>query len=88
MTAQLIDENGFSVYHKNKQIEFNISDALSNLGVDNGASDNIQKHQNNKLTTHKGRALLIVQSKNKTGKANITASFDTARKATVNILIK
>jgi hypothetical protein len=88
VTAQLVDKDGYPVYHLNRKLEFTIDEKLTNLGVDNGSSTNIQNHKRNVITTHKGRALLIVQSTNNTGKANISGSFDESKKDSVNIQIK
>ncbi|MDU0355118.1 DUF4982 domain-containing protein [Paraglaciecola aquimarina] len=88
VTAQLIDKNGNPVYHHNKSIEFTINGALTRLGVDNGASDNIQKHQTNTITTVQGRALLIVQSKDLLGQAQISASLNGKISSTLAITIE
>ena len=45
--------------------------------MDNGWKNNIQKYKSTKLKTHNGKALMILQSKEKAGFANITASNET-----------
>ncbi|AWB65013.1 glycoside hydrolase family 2 [Saccharobesus litoralis] len=76
ITAQVVDENGIPVQHQETQLQFSLSEQLRLLGVDNGASDNIQKHLNTQITTHKGKALLIVQSKQQTGVGIIKAQAE------------
>ncbi|MGJ8694221.1 MAG: glycoside hydrolase family 2 TIM barrel-domain containing protein [Thalassotalea sp.] len=63
IVAQLIDKKGNPVQHIEQDIHFNLSGKIKLLGVDNGAADNIQQHQNNHIVTHQGKALMIVQSK-------------------------
>lgn len=72
IVAQLIDKNGNPVKHKEGLIQFELPNSLRLLGVDNGASDNIQRHLSTQIKTKHGRALLIVQSKFTATKAQIT----------------
>ncbi|WP_200870163.1 glycoside hydrolase family 2 TIM barrel-domain containing protein [Catenovulum agarivorans] len=67
IVAQLVDKNGNPVYHQEGKITFDVATGLKALGVDNGWSRNVQKHQSDSLTTYRGRALLIVQSTEATG---------------------
>jgi len=61
IVAKLIDENGKWVKNQEATIEFKLNGLGKILGVDNGAADNVQTFQNNKIKTNQGRALLIVQ---------------------------
>ncbi len=63
IVAQIKDEAGVPVKTHNREIIFSVDGEARILGVDNGAPDNIQDYQSNKILTDKGRALLIVQSK-------------------------
>lgn len=85
VVAQLVDNKGNPVKHINKKVTFKTSDILKPLGVDNGWSENIQKHQHDSIVTYKGRALLLVQSKFKVGKTKILASADGLIDNTVTI---
>ncbi|MGJ8681834.1 glycoside hydrolase family 2 TIM barrel-domain containing protein [Paraglaciecola sp.] len=88
ITAQLIDKDGHPVKHLNNNIQFIIDEKLTNLGVDNGAADNIQKHKTNNITTHNGKALLIVQSTIDMGKATVKASIEGSKQETLHIVIQ
>ena len=61
--AQLVDAKGNPVTTEDREITFETGDGLKLLGVDNGWDKNVQDFQSNKIITHKGRALLILQSK-------------------------
>ncbi len=70
IVVQLLDEKG-NPTHDNRLIEFEVNDGLRILGVDNGSSNNSQDFQAQQIETHKGRALLMLQSKDKIGEAVI-----------------
>ncbi len=70
--VQLVDSKGVPVRLDDKQISFEVDEKLKVLGVDNGATASDQAFQSDKVMTHKGRALLIVQAKRKPGTAMIT----------------
>jgi beta-galactosidase len=76
IVAQLVDKDGNPVQHTEQTINFTIPDTLRWLGVDNGSSSNIQPHKSTSITTYKGRALLIVQSKDQQVAATIEAKSD------------
>ncbi|TNJ43692.1 DUF4982 domain-containing protein [Tamlana fucoidanivorans] len=73
LEIQLVDIIGHPVKTEETEIEFDIEGPAKLLGVDNGARDNVQGFQTNKITTHKGRCLAIIQSTNKKGDIKITA---------------
>ena len=76
VTAQIVDNNGVAVKHQNSEVRFVVDEKLRRLGVDNGSSKNIQPHQSDVITSHKGRALLIVQSKDLIGLASVKVTAD------------
>jgi hypothetical protein len=76
LTAQLVDKNGIVVEDQNRTLRFAIDEKLRSLGVDNGSPKNTQAHQSNVITTDKGRALLIVQSKDLVGTARVKVTSD------------
>ena len=76
VTAQIVDKNGVAVKHQNREFSFVVDEKLRRLGVDNGSSKNIQPHQSDVITSHKGRALLIVQSKDLIGQARIKVTAE------------
>lgn len=63
ITLQLLDTAGNPVRHLDQEVEFVLSDNLELLGVDNGDSASMQRYYASKLTTHAGKALLIVRAK-------------------------
>ena len=74
VVAQLIDADGNPVKHVERDIQFHLQGNVKLLGVDNGAENNIQPHKSDHLFTHKGRALLIIQSNLHKDNIVITAS--------------
>jgi beta-galactosidase len=76
VVVQLVDKNGVAVNTQDQTFTFIIDEKLRLLGVDNGASNNVQPHKSNVITSHKGRALLIVQSKHLSGFATVAVTAD------------
>ncbi|WP_111706412.1 sugar-binding domain-containing protein [Lutibacter citreus] len=74
--AKLINEKGDLVIDKDQEIEFNIEGEVKNLGVDNGWEMNIQPHKTSKIITHNGKAIIILQSTEKSGFIKVSASND------------
>lgn len=62
IVVQLQDSQGTPVMTENVKLSFEVQGAARLLGVDNGASDNIQDFQSTSLVSAKGRALAIIQS--------------------------
>ncbi|GAB4563518.1 MAG: beta-galactosidase GalB [Anaerolineae bacterium] len=73
VVAQLVDASGVPVRHMEREIVFKVDGPCRVLGVDNGAHDNVQPFQSDRLTTSQGRALLIVQSLTSPGAVTIAA---------------
>lgn len=86
--AQLVDEHGIPVKHLDREIQFDITGDIKRLGVDNGSERNIQKHKSNKIVTHNGRALFIVQSNTNEGRATINASGNALTSNTIKLNIR
>ncbi|GEC72480.1 protein of unknown function [Flavobacterium flevense] len=63
IVAQIVDKNNNPVQTLNSEISFTVNGNLKVLGIDNGAVDNVQDFQSNKIVLTKGRCLFIVQSK-------------------------
>ncbi len=73
--AQLYDTNGNEVYSKEQEFTFTIEGDVKVLGVDNGWVNSTQDYQTNKVVTHNGHAMLLLQSlKGKSQKATIKVS--------------
>jgi hypothetical protein len=88
ITAQLVDPNGNPVNNDNSTLTFEVDNKLRVMGVDNGSSANIQPHQSNVITSHNGRALLIVQSKDLSGLANISVTAEGLEGETVQLMLE
>ena len=88
IVAQLIDQNGIPVLNQDTEIEFDIQGDLKILGVDNGATDNLQPYQSNKIKTHNGRALLIVRAKEKSGKTTVTVKGNDLENGSLQLSVK
>lgn len=73
VVAQLMDKKGNPVLSEEQEIEFNVEGPCAILGVDNGYEKNVSDYQSNKVITHKGRCLLILQSLKQPGEIRITA---------------
>ncbi|WP_372772049.1 glycoside hydrolase family 2 TIM barrel-domain containing protein [Mangrovibacterium sp.] len=87
IVVQLTDEAGNPVRFDEKEVEFSITGDVELLGVDNGNDASLQTFQTNKLKTSEGRALLIVRSTGKAGRAQVTASFEGAQSNTLELNI-
>ncbi|MEM6318752.1 MAG: sugar-binding domain-containing protein [Bacteroidota bacterium] len=88
LVVQLVDQAGNPVKHQNQKVHFELTDGINSLGVDTGASSNVQPFQANQLLTDKGRALLIVQAGRKAANATVTVTGDGLEPALVNLILK
>ncbi len=87
--VQLLDLGGQAVRVENTDIEFELKGDAKILGVDNGAMTNTQDFQSNKITTAKGRCLLILQSKRGAkGTVELIAKSKTLGNKSITIDIK
>ncbi|MGJ8681880.1 glycoside hydrolase family 2 TIM barrel-domain containing protein [Paraglaciecola sp.] len=75
LVVQLHDKQGRVIKTQNAHVSFALEGQGKLLGVDNGASNNVQNFQSNHLDTAKGRALAIVQSKRNAGTVKIVAKI-------------
>lgn len=62
VNAKLLDAEGNLVTDLDQEIEFKTKGDVKNLGVDNGWEMNVQPHKTNKVVTHNGKAIIILQS--------------------------
>ena len=88
IVAQLVDKNGNPVKNNDREITFTINGDVKILGVDNGANDNVQDFQSNKLMTSQGRCLLIVQSERKPSDIDLQADSGTLKSNMLTISVK
>ncbi len=88
IVVQFQDELKRNVKTENNKVTFTLEGEARLLGVDNGASDNIQDFQSTSLVTHKGRALAIIQSnKGASGIVKVTAKSNGIESNTLNIIL-
>lgn len=62
VVAQLKDAAGNRIYTDNRQIAFEVQGDARVLGVDSGALDSVQDYASDRVVTHQGRCLLILQA--------------------------
>ena len=85
--VQLVDKTGVPAKTDEREIFFEIEGDVSLLGVDNGWNESIQDYQTNKLITHQGRGMAIIQSTFAKGNVTITAKTEglASKSITLNI---
>ncbi|WP_440906678.1 glycoside hydrolase family 2 TIM barrel-domain containing protein (plasmid) [Catenovulum sp. SX2] len=76
LVVQLRDKVGRAVTTDETQVNFEITGPAKLLGVDNGAPDNIQDFQSNKIVTKRGRALAIIQSTKQSGTIRVKVTAE------------
>lgn len=76
VVAQLRDDQGKPVRIQEEEITFGLEGKARFLGVDNGSVNNVQDFQSNRIITHQGRCILIVQALEDQGEITITATSD------------
>lgn len=85
ITVELVDENGIPFRTDDQEVEFEIDGDYRLLGVDNGANDNVQDIQTNRIITKNGRCLLIIQSNRTSGLIGIKAKSGLFSSETITI---
>lgn len=74
VSAQLLDEQGNRVTNQEVELNFEVSGAGKNIGVDNGSEYNVSNPKSNKVETHWGRAVVHVQSARNAGEIVVRVS--------------
>ncbi|RME43190.1 MAG: DUF4982 domain-containing protein [Chloroflexi bacterium] len=85
VVAELVDAKGTLVRHADREIVFTVKGACRVLGGDNGASDNVQPFQSDRIVTSQGRALLILQAGRTRGMVTASAASGDLRSRLVTI---
>ncbi len=85
-TVQLADVHGNPIKHQDKKITFHIDGDAKLLGVDNGATLNVQDHQSNSLVTYNGKALMILQANLNKAEVKVKASCEGITSETVTVV--
>lgn len=85
----LIDESGNHVSHDERDVRFEISGAEMNIiGVDNGSAYNVQDYISDHVITSNGRALLMLQAKDKKGSVTVVVRSGDLKEDRIEILLK
>ncbi len=77
VSIELLDENEELITDAEEDITFSITGEAENIGVDNGWEKNVSSHKTNSITTHHGKAVVFIQSTNKSGDIEVKASNGT-----------
>jgi hypothetical protein len=85
---QLEDKNGTPIVDADKEVTFSVSGPGRNIGIDNGWEKNVQSHKSNKITTHKGIALIYLQSTDTAGTIEISVNAKNIKSRIVSINTK
>ncbi len=87
VVAQLVDKKGREVMCEEQVVEFSIDGECRVLGVDNGATGNVNPFQSSSVLTSQGRCLLILQAGDSVGDISLSAQTKDVKseKATINI---
>lgn len=86
--AQLIDKDGNEVSAEQAKITFTIDGNVTSLGVDNGSVKSTQDYQSDTVITSQGKALLLIQSKRKSGVNLISANAEGLKSNTILVEVK
>jgi hypothetical protein len=76
VVLSLIDENGNEITDREADVEFSFDGTLRLLGYDNGSCEFVSSHKEPKLSTNKGKALVMVMKTDSNQSATITASLE------------
>ncbi|TRX57648.1 glycoside hydrolase family 2 protein [Fulvivirga sp. M361] len=87
-TVQLADKQGNPIQHTDREVIFHIKGDVKLLGVDNGAPANVQKYQNDRLTTSSGRALMILQANLNPSKVEVMATSGNVESETIKLTVQ
>ncbi|KAA1261107.1 Beta-galactosidase [Rubripirellula obstinata] len=88
VVAQVVDENGIAVRSIESEVVFEVDGAVRSLGVDNGSGTTVVQYQSDRVQTHQGRCLLIVQSNQKPGTATIRARAGEMQSNEIELRVK
>ncbi|WP_430935089.1 glycoside hydrolase family 2 TIM barrel-domain containing protein [Saccharicrinis sp. 156] len=85
VVVQLVDKDGIPVKTREQEVVFEVEGDVRLLGVDNGWNKSTQDYQANKVVTHLGRCMAIIQSNTNTGTVNIKVSSNGLESQTVAV---
>jgi beta-galactosidase len=76
ITVELVDANGTVVPEAANLVQFTVTGAGANAGVDNGDPASDELFQADQRSVFQGRALLVVRSKRQSGEITVKATAD------------
>ncbi len=76
VVVQLVDKKGRAVKCGERKVEFKVDGSCRVLGVDNGATGNVNPFQSSSVETAQGRCLMILQAGDTVGDIAVTATVD------------
>ncbi len=88
VVAQLVDSKGREVCNDDAKIEFSVAGDCRILGVDNGATNNINPFQSRSVTTAQGRCLMIIQAADELSSVEVVATSGSLNAGSVTINIQ
>ncbi len=86
--AQVVDNEGNPVRNQELEIQFHLEGDAHIIGVDNGWEFNVQDALSDHITTHQGRALVVIQAGSSSGKLSVEASHSDIESGQTSIIIK
>jgi beta-galactosidase len=88
VTVKILDAQGNLVPYADNNIQFKISGEGSIAGVDNGSETSMESFKASERKAFNGLALAVIQSKEKPGSIQLTASSPNLQSATLEIEVK
>ncbi|WP_152285453.1 sugar-binding domain-containing protein [Flavicella marina] len=86
--VNLLDVDGNLITDNDSEIEFFVNENLMIIGIDNGWEKFVGKHQGNKIITHQGKAIVIIQSKNKKSSGSVFAKVGTVKSEDLTLITR
>ena len=88
VTVEIVDKDGNLCPLADDEVSFTVSAAGQNVGVDNGSPISLEPFKSDKRKAFYGKAMLIVQSDDKSGNIDITASAKGLNDGTISLSAK
>ncbi len=85
--AQVVDEKGIPVRDKEMEVRFKVDGPAEIIGIDNGWEFNVQDAKSDRIETHLGKALAVVQAGDKSGSLTISVHHGkiSSKEITINV---
>jgi hypothetical protein len=86
--VRLFDENGNRMRNIDIPVYFHLEGDVNLLAVDNGWEKNVSDHYQDEVSTHKGRAIAIIQSGQSPGSASLVARIGELESSPLEIPVR